>query len=378
MFADFLGALGFSNGNFQNALIVGASSPLEFRTKNSKPRTHFQSLSSSKQLGALQYSLAVFVADSDLRMSHVISSARYFLDQFKASGQKFQRQRDSRHRFQQSFSSVGQLEHCSGFEFLGNWRCCLHSLCSWFLWFEDMDKRNDTHNKKTFIMSSFGKSSEPSGSGNLKGRFWTNVLIGLNVLMFVAQNASGGQLLLLGAKINSSIDQGQLWRFLTPAFLHANVGHLLANCYSLNSIGPAVEAQGGPRRFLAVYIGSAVTGFAMSYFWTRAPAVGASGAVFGLVGAFAVFLLRHKHLLSGAQQSLSQIFRVITINLVLGLTMNNIDNWGHLGGLVGGAAISWFLGPSFSYKRVPGEGKLIRVDQPPISYLLPKARRKEP
>ncbi|KAI5068409.1 hypothetical protein GOP47_0016754 [Adiantum capillus-veneris] len=236
-------------------------------------------------------------------------------------------------------------------KFLGGLQFSIGSLGSSFLWSKgsNRNKTNEDEGSKT-TMAFFG--SARNGNNNINGRFWTNVLIGLNVLMFVVQEATHGKLLLLGAKVNSLIDRGQLWRFLTPAFLHASLPHLVTNCYSLHSIGPVIEAQGGAARFLAVYFGSAITGFFLSYSFTRAPAVGASGAVFGLVGSLAVFLLRHKDLLTGAQQSLSNLSRMIVINLVLGLATSKIDNWGHLGGLVGGAAIAWLVGPSFSYRRM--------------------------
>ncbi|KAF5200462.1 Rhomboid-like protein [Thalictrum thalictroides] len=113
-------------------------------------------------------------------------------------------------------------------------------------------------------------------------RLWTNVLLALNVLVYVAQIATHGKLMLWGAKINSLIDRGQLWRFATSSFLHANVGHLMVNCYSLNSIGPTMENISGPRRFLAVYFTSAIASCAASYWFCKSPAVGASGAIFGV------------------------------------------------------------------------------------------------
>ncbi|CAE5958576.1 unnamed protein product [Arabidopsis arenosa] len=89
-------------------------------------------------------------------------------------------------------------------------------------------------------------------------------------------------------RINSLIERGQLWRLATASVLHANPLHLMINCYSLNSIGPTAESLGGPKRFLAVYLTSAdrsceVLGSAMSYWLNKAPSVGASGAIFGLV-----------------------------------------------------------------------------------------------
>ncbi|XP_059458730.1 RHOMBOID-like protein 10, chloroplastic isoform X2 [Corylus avellana] len=132
----------------------------------------------------------------------------------------------------------------------------------------------------------FGNDGAPRSKitrrNSFNGRRWTNVLLAVNVLVFIAQTATQGKLLFWGAKINSFIDKGQLWRLATSSFLHANIGHLMVNCYSLNSIGPSAENISGPRRFLAVYFASAIASSATSYWFCKQPAVGASGAIFGL------------------------------------------------------------------------------------------------
>jgi len=123
-----------------------------------------------------------------------------------------------------------------------------------------------------------------------------------------------------------------------------------------------------PRDFFAVYTASAIASSTVSYYLCKAPAVGASGAIFGLVGSFAVFVLRHRKLMKGGQQSLFQISRVIAINMVLGLMSRGIDNWGHIGGLIGGASLSWLLGPALSFESTQ-VGRVL-VDKPPIAYIL--------
>nr|AIY60749.1 rhomboid protein Ginbi_RBL10 [Ginkgo biloba] len=220
-----------------------------------------------------------------------------------------------------------------------------------------------------------GSSLQSSSKHPLSGRVCTNILLGLNILVYVAQIVSQGKLTLWGAKVNSLINQGQIWRLVTSSLLHANIGHLLVNCYSLNSVGPTVEKLSGHRRYLAVYTASAVASSTMSYYLCKAPAVGASGAIFGLVGSLVVFLLRHKNLMSNGQQSLSQITRVIALNMVLGLVSQGIDNWGHIGGLIGGASLSWLLGPALSFESTCEGGRRVLVDRPPISYFLDWGRR---
>ncbi|KAL7001999.1 hypothetical protein U1Q18_003147 [Sarracenia purpurea var. burkii] len=206
------------------------------------------------------------------------------------------------------------------------------------------------------------------------GRGWTNILLVINVLVYIAQVATQGKLLVWGAKINSLIDKGQFWRLGTSSFLHANIGHLMVNCYSLNSVGPTVENISGPSRYLAVYISSAIASSAMSYWLCKAPAVGASGAIFGLVGSFAVFILRHRGLVGGGKEDLQHIARVIVLNMGIGLLSKGIDNWGHLGGLLGGAAVSWLLGPAWRYESPSTDGRKVFADRAPIFSLIPTKR----
>ncbi|KAK4271150.1 hypothetical protein QN277_019886 [Acacia crassicarpa] len=208
--------------------------------------------------------------------------------------------------------------------------------------------------------------SRMSSQRPFSGRKWTNILLAANILLYIAQVATQGKLLFWGAKINSLIDKGQLWRLATSSFLHANVGHLMVNCYSLNSVGPTVESFSGPRRYLALYFASAIASSAMSYWFCRMPSVGASGAIFGLVGSVAVFVLRHRELVGGGKEDLQQIAHVIVLNMVIGLLSNGIDNWGHLGGLIGGAAASWLIGPAWKRESTTRDGRKVFVDRAPM------------
>ena len=87
-----------------------------------------------------------------------------------------------------------------------------------------------------------------------------------------------------------------MWRLVTPALLHNDVVHLLVNTYSLNALGPSVEALLGRSRFAALYAASAVSGNVTSFLMSPQPAVGASSVVFGLAGCMGVYLARHRHL----------------------------------------------------------------------------------
>ncbi|KAL3515613.1 hypothetical protein ACH5RR_022515 [Cinchona calisaya] len=217
--------------------------------------------------------------------------------------------------------------------------------------------------------------SKTSRKFSFNGRKWTTVLLAVNVVVYMAQIATQGKLLFWGAKINSLIDKGQLWRLVTSSFLHANIGHLMVNCYSLNSVGPAVENVGGARRYLAVYMTSAIASSAMSYWLSKAPAVGASGAIFGLVGSFAVFVLRHKGMVKGSERDLRHITNVIVLNMAIGILSKGIDNWGHLGGLIGGAATSWLLGPAWELESISRDGQKVFADKAPILKVIKHTRK---
>nr|GMD08874.1 RHOMBOID-like protein 10, chloroplastic [Ipomoea batatas] len=256
-----------------------------------------------------------------------------------------------------------------GFDLLDWSRDVLSTACMSFSFISGGGSRKDS--------KGFGKSYSNSSRHFISNdRKWTNLLLAINILAYIAQIGTKGQLLFLGAKINSLIDKGQIWRLVTCSFLHANVGHLLVNCYSLNSVGPAIEKISGPRRYIAVYLISAIASSTFSYWHSKAPAVGASGAIFGLVGSFAVFVLRHRGTVKGTKGDLVYIARIIALNMAIGFLSKGIDNWGHLGGLVGGAATSWLVGPAWKLESV-SEGRRVFADKAPIFSLI-KSRKTKP
>jgi rhomboid protease GluP len=194
-------------------------------------------------------------------------------------------------------------------------------------------------------------------------------LIAFTAMIFagqwILQSLTGYDLLLQwGAKSKQEILQGQLWRFVTPIFLHVSIPHVFVNMYSLYAIGPAVERFFGTPRFLAIYILSGFSGVVFSLAFSPYPSAGASGSIFGLLGALAIFLYLHRELFGRfGRLQLRQLIIVALLNLALGL-MPGIDNWGHLGGLLAGGGLAWFVGPSLQVIEMsPGQGRLI--DQRP-------------
>jgi rhomboid protease GluP len=158
-------------------------------------------------------------------------------------------------------------------------------------------------------------------------------------------------LVMLGGKITPLILEGELWRFITPALLHSTLMHIGFNMYALFIIGSSVESYYGRQRYLALYLLGAFGGTVLSFLLSPAVSIGASGAVFGLIGAEAVFVFRNREILGDqAKGLLTNSAFIIMINLFLGLTNPRIDNWGHMGGLLAGAAFAWLGGPMLSWQ----------------------------
>lgn len=132
------------------------------------------------------------------------------------------------------------------------------------------------------------------------------------------------------------VGSGAWWQVLTSAFTHIEVWHIFVNMFSLWILGPQLEQVFGRLRFLAIYLVSAVAGSAL-IMWFAHPnqsTLGASGAIFGLLGA--ILLVAHKH--GGAVQ---QILMILGINVVITVLGGSFISWqGHLGGFLGGAAVT--------------------------------------
>jgi rhomboid protease GluP len=186
----------------------------------------------------------------------------------------------------------------------------------------------------------------------------TYVLLAANIIVFVADSVMGllglglqgvGPLTLLGAKNNLAILDGEYWRLVTPLFLHGGIIHLGFNSYFLYVVGRQIERLYGPLRFAAIYFLSGIAGTMASFAFNTAPAIGASGALFGLIGAWLPLLYRNRHILANTQRQIRSIVQVIVINLLIGLTPG-IDNWAHVGGLVGGLALGWLITPRYALR----------------------------
>jgi rhomboid protease GluP len=151
----------------------------------------------------------------------------------------------------------------------------------------------------------------------------------------------------LGMKVNELIMRGELWRLFTPMFLHGSILHIGFNMYALYILGPGMERYYGHTRFLGLYILAGFAGNVGSFLFASSPSLGSSTAIFGLLGAQGVFVYRNRQVFGAmAQRVLMNIVLIAGVNLLIGLSPG-IDNWGHVGGLIGGTLFAWYAGPLY-------------------------------
>ena len=179
----------------------------------------------------------------------------------------------------------------------------------------------------------------------------TYALLGITVVVFILQMATE-QLYdvdipaYFGIKADQAIIAGQWWRLFTPMFLHGSIMHIGFNMYALYLLGPSLERFYGHGRFLLLYLLAGFAGNVMSFLMTPARSLGSSTAIFGLLAAQGVFLLQNRRYFDQQRtsQALRNIVIVAVINFIIGLSPG-IDNWGHLGGFIGGGIFAWLAGP---------------------------------
>ena len=168
----------------------------------------------------------------------------------------------------------------------------------------------------------------------------TKALIGVNVGVYVAELATGGgvngtgsTIYLHGVLFGPLLEQGEWWRLVTAAFLHYGPVHLLLNMVALYWFGSLLEQRIGSGRYLLLYLVSGLAGSAGALLWSNGfltPTVGASGAIFGILGAGLVLERQRDYVFGGSALG------VIVINFVFTFSISGISKGGHIGGLVGG------------------------------------------
>lgn len=148
-----------------------------------------------------------------------------------------------------------------------------------------------------------------------------------------------------------AVAHGEYWRLLTVVLVHGGLLHLAFNMYALYLVGPMVERIYGPAQYILMYCLAGIAGSVASFIFTPDPAVGASGAIFGLFGAlFVAYRIHHPLLGAGAANVARQIGFLIVFNLVLNVGLIGggvlIDIFAHIGGLIAGMWLGLVLLPS--------------------------------
>lgn len=169
----------------------------------------------------------------------------------------------------------------------------------------------------------------------------TYVLMAICTLIYILQILFPS-LTTLGAVNGTLVRSGQVYRLITGMFMHGSIWHLLCNMYSLYVIGCATENYFGKKKFLLIYLVSGIIGSMFSCIFNTGWSLGASGAIFGLMGALCYFGYYYRLYMGKALYS--EIIPVIILNLALSLIVSNIDFYAHIGGLIGGVFITMGLG----------------------------------
>lgn len=203
---------------------------------------------------------------------------------------------------------------------------------------------------------------------------WLLLVVNIAVYALTWWESGGGDqfefvrvLIKYGALYPPLVDEGEYWRLAAPMVLHGGLAHLLFNSYALYVLGPPVEEIYGSLRFLALYGLSGLGGTVASYGFSDpcVTSVGASGALFGLMGALGAFYWRSRAMFGDlARFQVRQIVTLAVFNLIIGFTIPNIDNFAHIGGLVAGVVTGMALAPRFGLAVWPGGARMVRRGTP--------------
>lgn len=176
----------------------------------------------------------------------------------------------------------------------------------------------------------------------------TYVLMGINIIFYIISSILSKNIIENDPNVlyymGGIVNNGQWWRLFTAIFLHGGLFHLIFNNYALYVIGPQIENFFGKYKFIIIYIVSGVIGnlLSMLFLADNNVGIGASGAIFGLLGSILYFGYHYRIYLDGVLKK--QIIPIIILNLGLSLILNNVDIFAHVGGLIGGVLISMAVG----------------------------------
>lgn len=191
-------------------------------------------------------------------------------------------------------------------------------------------------------------------------------IIAINVVVYILENLFPELVIGRFAARPPLIADGEYYRLLTPMFLHAPLGasfgifHILMNMYILKIYGPQVEERFGTARFVVLYLVAGFSGGALSYAFGPCNVIGlgASGAIFGVVGMLLALLYRRRQSAFVATYMRSML-TFVGLNLMIGFLASGIDNFAHIGGLLSGIALGTGLDRPEGPETVPGRDLLV-------------------
>ena len=196
----------------------------------------------------------------------------------------------------------------------------------------DINKHNEEDAKK---VDNVFKSKIP---------YITIGLIAINVLIYFGTVLTGtyDSVIRSFCVYGPYIRAGEYYRIITGMFLHGGIFHLLFNCYALYIIGSQLESFIGKFKYFIIYFFAGISGSLFSMMFSNTPSVGASGAIFGLMGSLIYFGYHYRVYLGNYVKT--QLIPLVIINLIIGFSASNIDNFAHIGGLIGGTLMTIGLG----------------------------------
>lgn len=171
----------------------------------------------------------------------------------------------------------------------------------------------------------------------------TYVLLGIIITIFLIIQTMDKNLVILKYGLQRDlVKMGDVYRLITAAFIHVDITHIITNAYSLFITGRLVESYFGKKKFSIIYFFSAITASLLSICMSENFSIGASGAIFGLLGSLLYFGFHYRVYFGNVL--IRQIVPIIILNLGIGFIVPGIDNFAHIGGLIGGYLISRGMG----------------------------------
>ena len=203
--------------------------------------------------------------------------------------------------------------------------------------------------------SFFSQNIYAGGQPRPRKQVWVSyLLLFVNVLILIAMSFAGGSsnsevLIDFGAMYGPYLAAGQYWRLFTAMFIHVGIIHLLFNSFGLWIFGRMAEALFGSSKFVLIYVLAGLCGAVVSYIFNPIViAAGASGAIFGILGALAAFFsTMYKD--PNARKNLYGLLGLVGLNLILGFLSSSRARWAHMGGFASGFILGYFITPVSGY-----------------------------